>query len=109
MRKWIYGEEHGSPLGSEYIYSERFDRHNKEAVEYFKNRPQDLLVIDITKGDGWEKLCPFLNKDIPDVPFPKSNTAEMREARAGKKRFSIKSVEKKIRLLRDRLLHKLKS
>lgn len=32
-----------------------------------------LLVMDITKGDGWNKLCEFLNKPIPDKPFPHKN------------------------------------
>lgn len=40
---------------------------------YFKNRPNDLLVMSIK--DGWEPLCEFLNIPIPSIPFPKSNTA----------------------------------
>jgi hypothetical protein len=24
-------------------------------------------------GDGWEPLCEFLGKDVPDVPFPRLN------------------------------------
>lgn len=44
--------------------------HRKNVLEYFKERPHDLLVIDICGGDGWEKLCPFLDVDIPGVPFP---------------------------------------
>lgn len=45
--------------------------HRKNAVEYFRDRPNDFLIMDITKGDGWETLCPFLELDnIPDVPFP---------------------------------------
>ena len=31
---------------------------------------EDLLIIDITKGEGWEKLCLFLNKEIPNTEFP---------------------------------------
>lgn len=27
-------------------------------------------------GDGWERLCKFLNKPIPDAPFPKNNSTE---------------------------------
>jgi hypothetical protein len=26
--------------------------------------------MNITKGDGYEKLCPFLGVDIPETPFP---------------------------------------
>ena len=30
--------------------------------------------MDITKGDGWEKLCQFLDKPIPkNIPFPSNN------------------------------------
>ncbi|HEX8335676.1 MAG TPA: sulfotransferase [Pyrinomonadaceae bacterium] len=32
-----------------------------------------LLVMDITAGDGWEVLCPFLGVEIPDRPFPHEN------------------------------------
>ena len=44
--------------------------------EYFKNRQNDLLVMNICDGEGWEKLCSFLNKPVPDVPFPKENVTE---------------------------------
>ena len=45
--------------------------HRKNAEEYFKDRPQDFLIMDICAGDGWEKLCPFLEiQEIPNVPFP---------------------------------------
>ena len=32
----------------------------------------NLLIMDITKGDGWSKLCNFLNKPIPNKPFPRA-------------------------------------
>ena len=41
--------------------------------EYFRNRPNDLLVMNICNGEGWKVLCPFLDKSIPDVQFPKKN------------------------------------
>jgi hypothetical protein len=40
---------------------------------YFKDRPDDLLVMNICDGDGWEVLCPFLDKPIPAVSFPHLN------------------------------------
>lgn len=40
--------------------------------------PEKLLVYDIT--EGWEPLCKFLKKPIPDVPFPHVNdTAEFQK------------------------------
>ena len=50
--------------------------HYSERKKYFKDRPDDLLVMNICNGEGWEKLCPFLNKPIPNVSFPKENIAE---------------------------------
>ena len=34
--------------------------------------PRDrLLIMDIPGGDGWEKLCPFINKPVPhNLTFP---------------------------------------
>lgn len=32
---------------------------------------EQLLMYQL--GDGWEPLCKFLNKPIPDVPFPHKN------------------------------------
>src|SRR6185295_17413694 len=58
MREWIYGV--GSPVGSEDIYRARFERHNREVMEFFADKPGSLLVMDFSKGDGWEKLCAFL-------------------------------------------------
>jgi hypothetical protein len=36
--------------------------------------PDRLLTFDV--ADGWAPLCRFLNKPIPDVPFPTSNTTD---------------------------------
>lgn len=73
MREWVYGKGHGSPVGCEQIYIDRLKRHNAEVIAYFKDRPDDLLIIDLTQGDGWEKLCPFLGVDTPAASFPHSN------------------------------------
>jgi hypothetical protein len=48
-------------------------KHNADVREYFKNRPDDLLIIDICNGEGWGKLCPFLDLPIPNQPFPHKN------------------------------------
>jgi Sulfotransferase domain len=77
MRKWIYGV--GCPRGNENVYITRYERHNREALEYFKDRSEQLLVLDITAGEGWEKLCPFLGKAVPAIRFPCANTASERE------------------------------
>ena len=77
MREWIYGVGH--PVGHEEVYIERYMRHYREVEEYFKDRPDDLLTMNLPQGDGWEKLCTFLGKGVPSIPFPHSNKAEDRE------------------------------
>ena len=76
MRKWIYTVGH--PAGNELLYMNRHLSHIVDVLLYFKNRPDDLLVLNITSGEGWEKLCPFLNKPIPLIPFLNVNKGEYR-------------------------------
>ena len=75
MRRWIYGEDAGCPLGNEETYTVRYERHNREVQEYFADRPNDLLIIDLPNDDGWSRLCPFLGHTVPDEPFPHANKA----------------------------------
>lgn len=51
----------------------RYERHNQAVLEYFKDRPQDLLVVSWERGDGWDSLCRFLDKPVPRKPFPHMN------------------------------------
>lgn len=50
----------------------KYRRHHRQVKRYFKDN-KDLLIMNIINGDGWEKLCRFLDKSIPDVPFPHEN------------------------------------
>jgi len=57
------------------ILLEAFERHENHVLEYFRDRPEDLLVIDIAgSGGDWETLCRFLGRTVPDAPFPASNS-----------------------------------
>jgi hypothetical protein len=46
-----------------------FTNHQKNAEKYFKNNP-NFIVLDWEKGNGWKELCRFLEKPIPQCPFP---------------------------------------
>lgn len=64
-------------FGDDYPYDEdamraKFHRHSKEVRAHFEGR-NDLLVMDFAAGDGWEKLCRFLGRPVPDAPFPHHN------------------------------------
>jgi hypothetical protein len=71
MREWIYSV--GSPQNQEKVYLDRYRQHNQEVIEYFKDRPQDLLVISWEKGHGWKELCEFLEQPLITQPFPHVN------------------------------------
>ena len=60
--------------------------HHEEVMAHFKNRSKDLLIINITQGEGWEKLCPFLNKMPPRKQFPHRN----------KKDFMLKRIHRNL-------------
>lgn len=49
----------------------RYRKHNAEVRAYFKNRPGDLLVLDMDKRGGWTELCGFLQKPLPSVEYPR--------------------------------------
>jgi hypothetical protein len=66
----IHNEIYGRKQFDETVMLERYRRHNTEVLEYFKDRPRDLLIMDMSKGAGWYELCGFLRKPIPEGPYP---------------------------------------
>ena len=70
VRTAVYGMHDFNRERWEYIYR----NHLANVQEYFRDRVNDLLVIDICSGEGWDRLCPFLNQPIPNTDFPKLNT-----------------------------------
>jgi hypothetical protein len=92
MRQWIYGA--GDPVGNELVYIQRHERHLAEVRDYFRSRPNDLLVFDASTSSGWPEMCAFLEKDVPAVPFPHANSRQQRN--------SVKVRMK--RFVRDRFL-----
>ncbi|KAF5001925.1 hypothetical protein FDECE_10806 [Fusarium decemcellulare] len=63
------------------------DKYSKEAIlprardtyeEYYRKIREAVPLesgrrLEYNMGDGWEPLCEFLGKDVPDVPFPRVN------------------------------------
>ena len=71
LHEWLYGA--GVLNGNEALYRERYARHNREVREYFRDRPEDLLVMNFAEGDGWDALCGFLGHERPAKRFPHAN------------------------------------
>lgn len=70
---------YGTTIFDRRAYIQEFKRHHRAVLEYFRGRREDLLVMDILNGDGWEVLCPFLELPIPDIPFPHRNARPRRK------------------------------
>jgi hypothetical protein len=75
---------HGSVLFFEKIFGisgidekerilEHYTRTNAEVEAFFSNGPYRFLQIDVTAGEGWEKLGPFLGISDPPAAFPQKN------------------------------------
>ena len=56
-------------------FRQAYHKHEKNVLDYFRGRPDDLLVFDITTSADWGRLCTFLQVPVPDVPFPFVNKA----------------------------------
>jgi len=59
------------------LFLERYRAYNADVITYFATRPDDYLRIDVTRGEGFEKLCPFLGLPVPaETAFPRLNVQE---------------------------------
>jgi hypothetical protein len=67
-RKIAYGHE--MPLGKKKEHIDQYRTHNAEVRRHFSGREEKLAELCWEEGDGWEKLCSFLDEPVPDVPFP---------------------------------------
>ena len=71
LRRAVYGD--ARPSAEQLLAAYR--SHLLRVMEQFEGRPADLLIMDITAGQGWDTLCPFLGIGRPEVAFPNANGA----------------------------------
>jgi hypothetical protein len=50
-----------------------YNRHNKEVVEYFKLRQNDLLVLNLKEKGAYLKFCRFIEREPNGTEFPWEN------------------------------------
>jgi hypothetical protein len=75
LHKWLYGK--GVLQGNEELYLERYRQHYAAVNDYFSSREGDIITMDLHGGDGWDKLCNFLNEPVPSKRFPYANKARL--------------------------------
>ena len=80
LQQLTYGDDAPAPVGHETRYRAVYEAHNAAVREYFAGRPDDLLVMELERGDGWEKLGKFLAVAVPSGSFVRTNTSTQRES-----------------------------
>jgi hypothetical protein len=71
IRRFLRIAVYGSITFNHELFSRIYDSHIASVQDYFSDRPRQLLTMNILEGEGWKKLCPFLNVPIPSIPFPR--------------------------------------
>lgn len=66
-----------SPLEQKSRFCQFYERHNETVREYFRGDPR-FIELCWEDGDGWDELCDFLERPIPDQPFPHANKGARR-------------------------------
>ena len=98
--KTIYGFD--NPKGHEEVFVKRYERHNREVIEYFKDRPDDLLVIDVSEEGALKKVSRFLGKESSYRKMPHKNASLQKPD--GKKKMGrmrrIKNLGRKLKRLK---------
>ncbi len=51
-----------------------YHRHNESVEASFTADPTDFLVFEVSKG--WAPLCEFLEKPVPAIEFPRTNSRD---------------------------------
>ena len=72
-RKAIFG--HAFPHGREAEHMAFYERHLTRTRAAFAAAGLEHRLIELCweEGDSWPELCQFLNRPVPDRPFPRAN------------------------------------
>lgn len=55
-----------------------YNEYNSSVIEYFRHRPNDLLVLNVAEDGSYQKLCNFLGVEPVGESFPwKNKTNEL--------------------------------
>lgn len=58
------------------LYTGCYEAHNQEIIDYFKDRPHDLLVLNLADADAMERLLTFLGYPYRGEKMPHANASK---------------------------------
>jgi len=70
VTRTIWDGDFGGRFGEPEHAISIFEAHNQAVIDAI--HPDRLLIYE--SGQGWEPLCGFLGVEVPDAPYPRSNT-----------------------------------
>jgi hypothetical protein len=73
--QFVFGAD-ASTLFDKELYINYYNRHNRVAIDYFKERPDDLLVLNVAEPAAMGSLCKFLNVQPEQRTFPHLNKTQ---------------------------------
>ncbi len=72
FNRYLFNTPENDPYNKE-ILKKAYNNHNSSVKEYFKNRTDKLLVINVSKDEDYIHLCKFLGKSPRGKSFPWEN------------------------------------
>ncbi len=51
-------------------FADPYDEYHARTAHYFRDRPADLLRLNVCAGEGWTSLAPFVGVPVCTGPFP---------------------------------------
>ena len=75
-RKNIYSlTEKNHPYDKEKLIA-HYEKHNNDVINYFKNRPEKLLILNLSEKNAYLKFCEFVGVKPIGNSFPWENKTE---------------------------------
>lgn len=72
INRWEYTTPENDPYNKEELIK-RYVGQNESVIEYFRHRPNDLLVLNVSEKSALKKLSDFLGKSCQNEDFPWEN------------------------------------
>lgn len=72
QQQHIFGATEAT-LYDEKLYKAYYINHNNQVLEYFRFRPQDLLVLNLSEASSMQRLCEFLGVKYTGQVMPHLN------------------------------------
>jgi hypothetical protein len=76
VRELASGLTDDADLWNKDKYIAEYERHNRRIIDYFRHRPNDLLVLNVAHQDSMQRLCNFLGLVYTGQIMPKENVSK---------------------------------